>query len=112
MHHRSSPQLQPQTPLEGRLPRDCSRSILISQTPWSIMHPSAWKGNSPKFVHKEGWGLYQQVRDFGPVDARLVRDALVTVLPPPAPHAPRPGAPPPPAPEALEPRLRRRTRLV
>src|SRR5215203_2682386 len=48
MHHRSPPHLQPQTPLEGRLPRDCSRSIPISQTPWSIMHRSAWKVNSPK----------------------------------------------------------------
>src|SRR5215217_4942113 len=48
MHLRSPPQLQSQNPLEGRLPRDYSRSIPISQTPWSIMHPSAWKVNSPK----------------------------------------------------------------
>src|SRR5215217_323632 len=50
MHHRSPPHLQPQTLLEGRPPRDCSRSIPISQIPWSIMHPSAWKRNSRKFT--------------------------------------------------------------
>jgi hypothetical protein len=44
MHHRSPPQLQPQTLLEGRLPRDCSHSTPISQIPWPIMHPSAWRG--------------------------------------------------------------------
>ena len=65
MHHRSPPHLQPQTPLEGRLPRDCSRSIPISQTPWSIMHPSAWKVNSAKFALRD-----EQVRA---VSCTLVR---------------------------------------
>ena len=58
MHHRSPPQLQPQTPLEGRLPRDCSRSIPISQTPWSIMHPSAWKVNSRHFASPRSYTFF------------------------------------------------------
>src|SRR5215217_1913290 len=40
----------------------------------TLIHPSAWKGNSQKFVHKEGRSLLLGVRDSGPVDARLLRD--------------------------------------
>src|SRR5215217_48696 len=41
------------TALEGRLPRECSRSLPFSQTSWFIMHRSAWNRYSANFAFTE-----------------------------------------------------------